>query len=40
LGREDAELILFDDAGQHVLSRADKLTQARRLVIHIASLLK
>ncbi len=39
LGRDDAELILFDDAGQHVLSRADKLTQARRLVIHIASLL-
>ena len=40
LGGEDAELILFDDAGQHVLSRADKLTQARRLVTHIASLLK
>jgi phosphopantothenoylcysteine decarboxylase / phosphopantothenate---cysteine ligase len=40
LGGEDAELILFDDAGQHVLSRTDKLTQARRLVTHIASLLK
>ncbi len=40
LGQADAELVLFDDAGQHVLARADKLTQARRLIGHIATLLK
>ena len=40
LGQDEAELMLFDEAGQHPLSRADKLTQARRLITHIVSLLK
>ncbi len=39
LGRETAELILFDDRGQHSLPRADKLTQARHLIHHLATLL-
>jgi len=29
---------LLDDAGRHVLDKADKLTQARRLIEHIAKL--
>ncbi len=40
LGQDEAELCLFDDAGQHAWPRADKLTQARRLIAHIASLIK
>jgi len=40
LGEDSAELILFDDQGQHPLPRADKLTQARHLIHRIASLLK
>jgi phosphopantothenoylcysteine decarboxylase / phosphopantothenate---cysteine ligase len=40
LGQDSAELILFDDQGQHLLPRADKLTQARHLIRRIASLLK
>ncbi|MDD2684749.1 MAG: bifunctional phosphopantothenoylcysteine decarboxylase/phosphopantothenate--cysteine ligase CoaBC [Gallionella sp.] len=36
IGSEDNELILFDDAGQHPLPRADKLTLARQLLQHIA----
>ena len=39
LGREDAELVFFDDRGMHPLARADKLTQARRLVAHIQELM-
>ncbi|MFN3544214.1 MAG: bifunctional phosphopantothenoylcysteine decarboxylase/phosphopantothenate--cysteine ligase CoaBC [Thiobacillus sp.] len=39
LGRADAELVLFDDAGQHLLPRADKLTQARRLIDHLVQRL-
>lgn len=39
LGRADAELVLFDDAGQHPLPRADKLTQARRLIDHLVQRL-
>jgi phosphopantothenoylcysteine decarboxylase/phosphopantothenate--cysteine ligase len=39
LGHDSAELVLFDDAGQHPLPRADKLTQARRLIEHLANLL-
>lgn len=39
LSRDAAAFVLFDDHGQHVLPHADKLTQARRLVDHIASLL-
>jgi phosphopantothenoylcysteine decarboxylase/phosphopantothenate--cysteine ligase len=38
IGGEAVELILLDDAGRHVLERADKLTQARRLMDHIATL--
>lgn len=32
IGADDNELILFDDAGEHVLPRSDKLTQARALL--------
>lgn len=39
LGRDTAELVLFDDRGQHRLPRADKLAQARHLINHLASLL-
>ena len=39
LGQDEAELYLFDDAGQHTWPRADKFTQARRLIAHIATLI-
>ena len=39
LGQDSAELVLFDDRGLHPLPRADKLTQARRLMTHLATLL-
>ncbi len=39
LGQDSAELVLFDDRGQHPLPRADKLTQARALIRHLATLL-
>jgi phosphopantothenoylcysteine decarboxylase / phosphopantothenate---cysteine ligase len=39
LGQDTAELVMFDDHGQHLLPRADKLTQARRLIRHLATLL-
>lgn len=39
LGQDTAELVLFDDQGQHPLPRADKLTQARHLMRHLATLL-
>lgn len=39
IGADDNELILFDDAGRHVLPRAPKLAQARALIAHIGSLL-
>ncbi len=38
IGSEDAELILLDDAGRHVLDKADKMSQARHLIGHIAKL--
>ena len=38
IGADDNELILFDDAGEHLLPRADKLTQARALLKHIIKL--
>jgi phosphopantothenoylcysteine decarboxylase / phosphopantothenate---cysteine ligase len=38
IGAEDNELILFDDAGRHVLSRAPKCVLARRLIEHLAGL--
>ena len=39
LGQDAAELVLFDDRGQHALPRADKLTQARKLITHLVTLL-
>jgi phosphopantothenoylcysteine decarboxylase/phosphopantothenate--cysteine ligase len=38
IGADDNELILFDDAGEHVLPRADKLTLARQLLEHVIKL--
>ncbi len=37
LGEDTAELVLFDDLGQHPLPRADKLTQARTLIHHLVN---
>jgi phosphopantothenoylcysteine decarboxylase/phosphopantothenate--cysteine ligase len=39
LGQDTAELVLFDDQGQHPLPRADKLPQARALIRHLVNLL-
>jgi len=39
IGSDENELILFDDAGEHVLPRADKLTLARALLQHTLKLL-
>jgi len=38
VGAEEVQLILLDEAGRHVLQKADKITQARRLISHIAQL--
>ncbi len=38
IGSDEVELLLLDDDGQHVLPRADKLTQARRIIEHVAQL--
>ena len=38
IGSDDNELVLFDDAGEHVLPHADKLTLARALLRHAAAL--
>ncbi len=40
IGSEDNELVLFDDAGEHLLPRADKLTLARALLRHAAALYR
>ncbi len=40
IGSDDNEIILFDDAGEQVLPRADKLTQARALLRHAAKLYR
>ncbi len=40
IGSDDNELVLFDDAGEHVLPRADKLAVARALLRHAASLYR
>jgi phosphopantothenoylcysteine decarboxylase/phosphopantothenate--cysteine ligase len=40
IGTDENELVLFDDAGRHVLPRSDKRTQARQLVAHLARLLQ
>lgn len=39
LGQDSAELVLFDDQGPHRLPRAEKLTQARHVINHLAKLL-
>lgn len=39
LGQDEAELVLIDAQGSHPLPRANKLTLARQLVTHIATLL-
>ncbi len=39
LGADHAELVVLDDRGSHPLPAADKLTQARRIVSHLAKLL-
>jgi phosphopantothenoylcysteine decarboxylase/phosphopantothenate--cysteine ligase len=38
IGADDNEIILLDDAGMHRLPRADKLTLARALLLHTATL--
>lgn len=38
IGAEESELLLLDEAGRHLLTKAPKLTQARLLVDHIARL--
>jgi len=40
IGTDESELILLDDAGKHVLSKAPKLEQARHLIKHISLLYK
>jgi Phosphopantothenate-cysteine ligase (EC 6.3.2.5)/Phosphopantothenoylcysteine decarboxylase (EC 4.1.1.36) len=40
LGGDDAELVLLDANGAQTLPRADKLTQARRLISHIRTMMK
>jgi phosphopantothenoylcysteine decarboxylase/phosphopantothenate--cysteine ligase len=40
IGSDDSDIILFDDAGEHVLPRSDKLTLARALLRHAAALYK
>jgi phosphopantothenoylcysteine decarboxylase/phosphopantothenate--cysteine ligase len=40
IGSDDNELVLFDDAGEHVLPRAEKLVLARALLRHAAALYK
>ncbi len=40
IGRDDNELIMFDEAGIHPLPRTDKLTLARQLIQHIAQRYK
>jgi phosphopantothenoylcysteine decarboxylase/phosphopantothenate--cysteine ligase len=40
LGADDNEITLFDDAGEHPLGRGSKLDQARKLVTHMATMLR
>ena len=35
IGSDESELILLDDVGKHILSKASKIEQARRLIKHI-----
>lgn len=38
IGSDESELILLDDTGKHILSKASKIEQARRLIKHIHQL--
>jgi len=38
IGADESEIVLFDDQGRHLLPKAPKLVQARRLIRHIAQL--
>jgi phosphopantothenoylcysteine decarboxylase / phosphopantothenate---cysteine ligase len=38
IGADESELLLLDEAGRHLLTKAPKLTQARLLIDHIANL--
>jgi phosphopantothenoylcysteine decarboxylase/phosphopantothenate--cysteine ligase len=38
IGSDEVQLVLLDDAGRHLLVKADKRTQGRRLVANIAQL--
>ncbi|HLP97665.1 MAG TPA: bifunctional phosphopantothenoylcysteine decarboxylase/phosphopantothenate--cysteine ligase CoaBC [Sideroxyarcus sp.] len=38
IGNDENELVLFDDSGEHALPRTDKLTLARALLRHAATL--
>jgi phosphopantothenoylcysteine decarboxylase / phosphopantothenate---cysteine ligase len=40
IGSDYNELVLFDDAGEHILPRTDKLVLARALLRHAAVLYK
>ncbi len=40
IGGDQNELVLFDDAGEHALPRADKLTLARQLMQHVMALYR
>jgi phosphopantothenoylcysteine decarboxylase/phosphopantothenate--cysteine ligase len=40
LGADDNAITLYDDRGAHALGRGPKLDQARKLVAHVASMLK
>ncbi|MCC6535014.1 MAG: bifunctional phosphopantothenoylcysteine decarboxylase/phosphopantothenate--cysteine ligase CoaBC [Burkholderiales bacterium] len=39
IGSDDNELVLFDDAGRHVVARAPKLEQARALIARVVELM-
>jgi phosphopantothenoylcysteine decarboxylase/phosphopantothenate--cysteine ligase len=38
VGKDESELVLFDDSGAHPLTRAPKITLARQLIRHAAEL--
>lgn len=38
IGSDESELMLLDDHGKHMLAKAPKIQQARRLIKHITSL--
>jgi phosphopantothenoylcysteine decarboxylase/phosphopantothenate--cysteine ligase len=40
IGADDNEVIMFDDAGEHRLPRADKMTVARNVLQHLIALYR